>query len=104
MKTKEEYLANKIFVSFDGNISAYAAVASNKSLESAKKIYSKIKEYEKRNGVKAELQEAKDDLLNIFGIDVKGMTKNQIYLKHQSEMINTIYSKFVEEDSYEFFK
>ena len=48
MKTKEEYLANKIFVSFDGNISAYAAVSSNKNLESAKKIYSKIKEYEKR--------------------------------------------------------
>ena len=54
--------------------------------------------------MKKELQEAKDDLLNIFGIDVKGMTKNQIYLKHQSEMINTIYSKFVEEEAYEFFK
>lgn len=104
MKIKEAYLANKIFVSFDGNIAAYASVASNKSLESAKKIYLKIKEYEKRNGVKAELQEAKDDLLNIFGIDVKGMTKNKIYLKHQSEMINTIYSKFIEEDVYEFFK
>lgn len=103
MKIKEANLANKIFVAFDGNIAAYASIVSDKSLESAKKVFEKVKKYEKRNGVKAELQEAKDDLENIFGIDVKGMTKNKIFLEHQSKMINTIYSKFVEVDEYGFF-
>lgn len=43
---------------------------------------------------KQELSSAKEDLEFIFGIkpeEIKSLTKNNLYLKHQSLMVNSIY-------------
>lgn len=47
-----------------------------------------------------ELLEAKGDLERIFGLDKKGinkMTKNQLYMCHQSLMVNGIYEMLIKE-------
>lgn len=76
----------------------------DKSIDNALKIYRTIKEYERKlyhmNGIEEapkyekELNEAKSDLVDIFGFDIseiKKMTKNNIYLNHQSKLVNSIY-------------
>ena len=93
-------LANRIFVAYGGYLNLYSQDAKDKSLESAKKIFKKIKEFDKKVDNNIELQHAKDDLENIFEIDTKGMTKNKIFLEHQSKMINSIYSEILLDESY----
>lgn len=51
-------------------------------------IYQALKKDEKKDG--KELENAKKDL-DELKIDYKGFTKNKLYLKHQSEMVNGIY-------------
>ena len=93
-------LANRIFVAYGGDLNRYSQDAKDKSLESAKKIFKKIKEFDKKVDNNIELQHAKDDLENIFEIDTKGMTNNKIFLEHQSKMINSIYSEILLDESY----
>lgn len=93
-------LANRIFVAYGGDLNLYSQDAKDKSLESAKKIFKKIKEFDKKVDNNIELQHAKDDLENIFEIDTKGMTKNKIFLEHQSRMINSIYSEILLDELY----
>lgn len=54
-------------------------------------LFKEIKKMETKTN---ELAEAKKDLEEIFGLDKKEiskMTKNQLYMKHQSLMVNGIY-------------
>ena len=73
-------------------------------LDTALEIFNTIKDYERKHyhniNIKEspdyakELNEAISDLVNIFGLDikeVKKMTKNSIYLKHQSLWVNSTY-------------
>ena len=74
-----------------------------KTLDSAIKIFKRIKISEKLDdndkvNYDNELSEAKYDLVVIFGMryeDLKGMTKNNIYLTHQSAWVNSIYGRFL---------
>lgn len=76
----------------------------DKSIDNSLKIYRTIKEYERKhyhiNGIEEapdyekELNEAKSDLVDIFGFsisEIKKMTKNNLYLNHQSMWVNTLY-------------
>ena len=70
------------------------------SIDSALKIYKKIKEFERfpNNSLSVdyenELREAKFDLVDIFGMkpeELKTLSKNNLYLTHQSKLVNAIY-------------
>lgn len=100
MLDRTSYLANRIFLAYDCNLNLYYQDAKDKSLESAKKIFKKIKESDRKVDNKEELKHAKDDLENIFEVNTKGMTKNKIFLEHQSKMINSIYSEILLGESY----
>lgn len=100
MLDRTSYLANRIFVAYDCDLNAYYQDAKDKSLESAKKIFKKIKEFDRKVDNIIELKHAKDDLENIFEVNTKGMTKNKIFLEHQSKMINSIYSEILLDESY----
>ena len=71
----------------------------DKPIDSALKIFKKIKELERYNGgfkvdYQNELREAKLDLVEIFGMtydELKKIRKNNLYLTHQSKMVNAIY-------------
>ena len=95
MIQKVQKLAARILVAYDGNLKLYSQDVNDKSLESAKKIFKKIKEFDRRIDNNMEFKHAKDDLENIFDIDTKGMTKNKVFLEHQSQMINSIYSRII---------
>lgn len=60
------------------------------NIQNALDIYTMLKRDERVYGNKKELENAKSDL-DKLGIDYKGLTKNKIYLKHQSELVNGIY-------------
>lgn len=72
---------------------------NDKSLEAAKKIYKKIKDFERTGenneiDYKMELSLAKDDLRYIFDMpieEINKMSKNNLYLTHQSKWVNTVY-------------
>ena len=100
MLDRTSYLANRIFIAYDCDLNAYYLDAKDKSLESAKKIFKKIKEFDKKVDNNIELKHAKDDLENIFEVNTKGMTKNKIFLEHQSKMVNSIYSEILLDESY----
>ena len=100
MLDRTAYLANRIFVAYDCNLNLYYQDAKDKSLESAKKIFKKIKEFDRKIDNNTELKHAKDDLENIFEVNTKGMTKNKIFLEHQSKMVNSIYSEILLDESY----
>lgn len=100
MLDRTSYLANRIFVAYDCDLNTYYQDAKDKSLESAKKIFKKIKEFDRKIDNSTELKHAKDDLENIFEVNTKGMTKNKIFLEHQSKMINSIYSEILLDESY----
>ena len=59
----------------------------DKDVNRAFSIFESIKKQEKVIG---EEEYAKLDLEKLFGIDVKGMTKNQMYNLHCSKMVNAI--------------
>lgn len=62
-------------------------------------LFKEIKKVEKKTN---ELAEAKKDLEEIFGLDKKEinkMTKNQLYMKHQSLMVNGIYELLLTKES-----
>lgn len=62
------------------------------SIKNALELFKKIKEVEKSTG--KELEEAKYDLTEIFCVkaeELKRLTKNNIYMLHQSMMVNQIY-------------
>ena len=100
MLDRTSYLANRIFVAYDCDLNSYYQDAKDKSLESAKKIFKKIKESDRKVDNNIELKHAKDDLENIFEVNTKGMTKNKIFLEHQSKMINSISSQIIFDGSY----
>ena len=67
-----------------------------KSIETAIKIFKEVKKFEKLDGdgkvdYDRELLEAKYDLLIIFDAPFKGLSKNNIYLAHQSLWVNSIF-------------
>lgn len=60
------------------------------TIQNALNLYKEIKKVEKQN----ELNEAKCDLEMIFGVkkeELRKLTKNQLYMLHQSNMVNAIY-------------
>lgn len=60
-------------------------------------LFKEIKKLERSTD---ELLEAKGDLERIFGLDKKDinkMTKNQLYMAHQSLMVNGIYELLINE-------
>ena len=60
------------------------------TIANALELFKGIKKVEKEN----ELNEAKCDLEMIFGVskeELKGLSKNQLYMLHQSSMVNAIY-------------
>ena len=62
------------------------------SIKNALELFKKIKEVEKSTG--KELEEAKYDLTEIFRVkaeELKRLTKNNVYMLHQSMMVNQIY-------------
>lgn len=65
------------------------------TIRNAKDLFEKIKKVERSTN---EFEETKYDLKEIFGFtddDLKGMTKNHIYLEHQSRMINAMIHMFM---------
>lgn len=96
--TDYKLLENKIkFIYKDKRIK----LPKEKSLDSAIKIFKELKQFEKfdRNGkvdYEKELLEAKYDLRVIFGIDIKGLSKNELYMTHQSMWVNTLYRLMLE--------
>ena len=63
---------------------------SEDNLQNALSIYGLLKKDERLYGNKKELEFAKSDL-DKLQISYDGLTKNKIYLKHQSEFVNGIY-------------
>lgn len=68
-------------------VDIYKEPSSSGLVDQAKEIYKKIRENQRRFG--KEYISAKKDL-EYLGIETKGLTLNQLYLKHQSEMVNRI--------------
>lgn len=72
---------------------------NDKSLDAALKIFKKIKDFERigeKYGVdnNMELRYAKDDLHFVFDMsmgEINKLTKNNLYMMHQSKMVNAIY-------------
>lgn len=61
------------------------------TIENSLELFKNIKKVEKTTN---ELNEAKCDLEMIFNVptnELKGLTKNKIYMLHQSMMVNQIY-------------
>lgn len=89
-------LSRLIVESYNGNLEEYSKIANEKTIKSAMAIFKQIKNYEVFSGDKIDRQKeinmAKKDLKEIFDIDTKCMSKNQIFLKHQSCLINAIYA------------
>lgn len=99
MSEKINYIQIKtmIEVVYKGHQEEYPK--NDKTLESAKKIYKKIKDFERigEDGevdYKQELNMAISDLFWIFDIEaseLNTLTKNNIYMLHQSKLVNAIY-------------
>lgn len=67
------------------------------TIENAIKVYKEVKKYERTNGdsevdYKNELMEAKYDLQIIFNTNFIGLSKNNLYLAHQSLWVNSVYA------------
>lgn len=63
------------------------------TLQNALDLFKNIKKEQRETG--HELDEAKADLICIFDVDAKNLqniTKNNIYLMHQSMMVNSIFA------------
>lgn len=85
MRTDYNKLKEKLQFVYDGKMEKFP---EGKTIEDAIEIFKEVKKYEKLQG---ELLEAKYDLQIIFDTNFKGMTKNSIYLTHQSMWVNSIY-------------
>lgn len=71
------------------------------TIRNAKDLFGHIKKMQRAGGVEVELACAKNDLSEIFKMDwsvIKSMTKNHIYLEHQSKMVNAIFDMLRKED------
>lgn len=93
MRTDYNKLKQQLYFVYNGEMDK---MPKGKSIETAIKIYQDVKKYEKLNengeiDYAKELQEAKYDLQIIFGINFKNITKNNIYLTHQSMWVNSLY-------------
>lgn len=96
METKVNILKLKIKVAYCGLDNK---IPKTPTIDTALKIFKKIKELERFNGgltvdYENELREAKLDLSEIFGMtyeELKVLSKNNLYMKHQSLMVNAIY-------------
>lgn len=73
---------------------------NDKSLNAALKIYKKIKDFERNAGKNdeadydMELRYAKEDLFLVFGmsmVKINKLSKNNLYMLHQSKLVNAIY-------------
>ena len=102
MITRKQYeeLFKVVLTSYTNDIREFSKIDfKSKSVDVAMKIFKHVKFNESHKGSKIdrkqELELAKRDLQEIFGEDTKKMTKNQIYMMHQSKMVNTIYYYFV---------
>lgn len=94
MLNKEQYkkLYNLIIRAYKTDVRSFVKLNFDEpNVDTAMAITKKIKFYEKSD----ELKNAKKDLEEIFGISTKKMTKNVIYLKHQSSLANSIYYHFL---------
>lgn len=93
MRTDYNNLKEKLQFVYNGKMEK---MPKGKSIETAIEIFKDVKEYEKLDGdgnkdYERELIEAKYDLRIIFNINFKNLTKNNIYLAHQSAWVNSIY-------------
>ena len=93
MRTDYNKLKEKLQFVYAGRMDEFP---KGKSIETAIKVYKDVKKYEKTDGdgevdYNRELLEAKYDLQIIFNINFKGLTKNNIYLTHQSMWVNSVY-------------
>lgn len=93
MRTDYNKLKEKLQFVYDGKMEQFP---KGKSIETAIEIFKQVKKFEKTDGdgkidYKRELLEAKYDLQIIFDINFKDLTKNNIYLAHQSAWVNSIY-------------
>lgn len=78
-------------------------IPTDPTIQSALSIFKMIKKMERpicndEVDYKKELLNAKEDLENIFDVskdDLKYLSKNNLYLKHQSMMVNSIYELLV---------
>lgn len=72
---------------------------NDKSLDAALKIFKKIKDFERigendEADYDMELRYAKNDLHFVFDMsmeEINKLTKNNLYMMHQSKMVNAIY-------------
>ena len=93
---KNELLQSRITFSYKENVKD---IPKEPTIQSALSIFKKIKECERLDDkgevdYKKELLEAKKDLEFIFNIPIKEInakTKNNLYMEHQSLMVNAIY-------------
>lgn len=93
MKTDYEKLKEKLQFVYQDKMEEFP---KGKTIETAIQVYKDVKKYEKTNGdgekdYDRELLEAKYDLQIIFDVNFKGLTKNNIYLTHQSMWVNSVY-------------
>jgi len=99
MRTDYNKLKEKLQFVYNGKMEK---MPKGKSIETAIKIFKDIKKYEKTDGdgkidYKRELLEAKYDLQIIFNVNFIGLSKNNIYLTHQSMWVNSLYIMLNEE-------
>lgn len=100
MRTDYNKLKEKLQFVYDGRMDEFP---EGKSIETAIKIFKDIKKYEKIDSAgkvdyKRELLEAKYDLQIIFDTNFIGLSKNNIYLTHQSMWVNSLYIMLNEEE------
>lgn len=96
MRTDYKKLNDKITLAYKGCGDKYPEEVT---IDAALKIFKKIKYLERFNGgftvdYQNELREAKLDLVEIFGMtyeELRLLSKNNLYLTHQSKMVNAIY-------------
>jgi len=96
MRTDYNKLKEKLQFVYNGKMEK---MPKGKSIETAIEIFKDVKKYEIFNGgdkvdYENELREAKFDLVEIFGMtyeELKGMSRYNIYLTHQSRWVNSIY-------------
>ncbi len=99
MRTDYNKLKEKLQFVYNGKMDK---LPKGKSIETAIEIFKQVKKYEKTDedgkiDYKKELLEAKYDLQRIFDTNFKNLTKNNIYLTHQSAWVNSIYIMLNEE-------
>lgn len=73
---------------FNKYIDSFGFNEKIETVNDALKIFKDIKVFEKKDN---EWEICKKNLVSIFNFDIKGKSKNQCYMKYQSEMVNNLF-------------